>query len=602
MTAFLLFCSIMTMIIVKNIDNVVYAKEFSTLNNLSTIEMTKERNEFSKYYINDDGTVTVDTYSVPIHYKDSNGYWIDIDNTLKTDIDLLTVTNNNSLLDINLSKNTKIGELASIEVDDYKVSWSIENLKSSNGIVENNLATTRNGSSPISSKMTYNNILENTNLEYTLTSYALIEEMVFSKLPNYDKIIYNIKVDNLKARLDNKQVIFYDKNNIEKEIFRFSVPFLIDSAENPNINMNVGVELKTTTTGYQVIHHLDTEWLKSDDIVYPVTLDPVVTSYQHYSNIADTYTNSTNANTNYSNESYLQIGKINGNNYTYIKINSFPVLPGDAEITSAKLNYYLNYGTGSWGLIDIYSLNNSWTSSTLTWNSQSTLVSSAQLYDTSLTPISSGGYYKYDVDITEWFKDYYSGEIQNYGFMLKYQNENYNDCNWIYASDNLSISSTYLPSITITYSVLAGDYRNFNWHYPLPSTYTYYTQGWSTTHHALDISVPVGQPVYAVSDGVVTSVLTTSMGYTMGNGVAIRTNDIDHYLGNNLVASYGHLNSILVSVGQNVTRGQIIGYSGNTGNTTGPHLHFEVHRNGQNWATHNPSEAGNTVNPLEFWQ
>lgn len=85
-------------------------------------------------------------------------------------------------------------------------------------------------------------------------------------------------------------------------------------------------------------------------------------------------------------------------------------------------------------------------------------------------------------------------------------------------------------------------------------------------HAGCDLGVPVGTPIRAAADGTVVLASTTG-GY--GN-----TTVIDH--GNSLATLYGHQSQIVVAVGQVVHRGDVIGYSGNTGLSTGPHLHFET--------------------------
>jgi len=89
-------------------------------------------------------------------------------------------------------------------------------------------------------------------------------------------------------------------------------------------------------------------------------------------------------------------------------------------------------------------------------------------------------------------------------------------------------------------------------------------------HHGVDIGVSVGTPVYAAADGRVVIRKNDSDGY--GNYLSIR-HDKNYY------TVYGHLSKWLVSNGQTVRAGQKIGLSGNTGNSTGPHLHFEVLKN-----------------------
>jgi len=93
---------------------------------------------------------------------------------------------------------------------------------------------------------------------------------------------------------------------------------------------------------------------------------------------------------------------------------------------------------------------------------------------------------------------------------------------------------------------------------------------WGRMHEGIDIAVGEGTPVRAAAAGTVIYAGWMS-GY--GNLVAV-----DH--GNGLSTAYAHNSSLAVSVGQSVAAGEIVSYSGNTGNSTGPHVHFEVRVDG----------------------
>lgn len=112
--------------------------------------------------------------------------------------------------------------------------------------------------------------------------------------------------------------------------------------------------------------------------------------------------------------------------------------------------------------------------------------------------------------------------------------------------------------------------RNFDW--PIRGRISSrYGPRWGRMHYGLDLAVPIGTPIYAAANGTVTH--AGSMG-TYGILVII-----DH--GNGVETRYAHLSRTAVRVGQRVSRGQLIAYSGNTGNSTGPHLHFEIRHRGQ---------------------
>lgn len=95
--------------------------------------------------------------------------------------------------------------------------------------------------------------------------------------------------------------------------------------------------------------------------------------------------------------------------------------------------------------------------------------------------------------------------------------------------------------------------------------------GYTRLHRGVDFAAPYGAPIRAVSDGYV-----SNAGWAGGYGNQVR---ISH--GGTLGSSYSHMSRIAVSAGTRVLQGQVIGYVGSTGLSTGPHLHFEVYRSGQ---------------------
>lgn len=101
---------------------------------------------------------------------------------------------------------------------------------------------------------------------------------------------------------------------------------------------------------------------------------------------------------------------------------------------------------------------------------------------------------------------------------------------------------------------------------------------WGSMHAGIDLAAPIGTPVNAADGGTVTFVGQKS-GY--GNFIMI-----DH--GSGYVSCYGHLSKFYVTRGEKVFKGQKIAAVGNTGRSTGPHLHFEIRKN------------GNPVNPLKY--
>jgi murein DD-endopeptidase MepM/ murein hydrolase activator NlpD len=99
-------------------------------------------------------------------------------------------------------------------------------------------------------------------------------------------------------------------------------------------------------------------------------------------------------------------------------------------------------------------------------------------------------------------------------------------------------------------------------------------------HAGMDFASPIGTEIYATGDGTVVRADADASGY--GNHVRI-----NHGYG--YLTLYGHMSKINVRPGQRVHRGDVIGFVGNTGKSVGPHLHYEVHKNGQ------------PINPVNFY-
>jgi murein DD-endopeptidase MepM/ murein hydrolase activator NlpD len=107
-----------------------------------------------------------------------------------------------------------------------------------------------------------------------------------------------------------------------------------------------------------------------------------------------------------------------------------------------------------------------------------------------------------------------------------------------------------------------------------------YGRRWGRMHAGIDIAGPIGTPVVAAADGVVIASGYSSGGY--GNVIDVQHND-------GSFTRYGHNDTLIAGVGQTVKQGQHISNMGNTGRSTGPHLHFEFHPSG-----------GSAINPMAY--
>ncbi len=161
-------------------------------------------------------------------------------------------------------------------------------------------------------------------------------------------------------------------------------------------------------------------------------------------------------------------------------------------------------------------------------------------------------------------------------------------------ANNLSPGTPPAPAVPVAVPAASAEPAPAAWYAPAPGapiTNPYgvadaeYVAGY---HTGVDFAVDTGTPLHAVGDATV-----VSAGYAgaYGKEIVLRLPD-DHY------AQYAHLSAISVSAGESVAAGQEIGQSGSTGNSTGPHLHFEIRTSNRYGAVVDPiaylSERGAT--------
>lgn len=151
------------------------------------------------------------------------------------------------------------------------------------------------------------------------------------------------------------------------------------------------------------------------------------------------------------------------------------------------------------------------------------------------------------------------GTIQNLSQKAESLESNLTSLLSYFESDNLRLAST--PSIMPTAGWISSVYGHRN---------DPFTGSW-VMHWGLDISTNLGNPIMATADGIVIKVETDKY---LGKNVTI-----SH--GNGYTTVYGHMSNFAVRAGQKVKRRDIIGYIGQTGKAAGPHVHYEVFKDGK---------------------
>lgn len=472
---------------------------------LTTSEIIGEdislRNETAKYYRHKDGSYTAASYSTPIHYKDNNGNWRDIDNTLVLSEQKVNMsepskyTTKSSCAKVSFPQDLNSGQKISVEKNGYVFSMKVcvtgefENIKMSTlessvkvskAIVNNNVydscdmvsAKSENILSvsdkiekdnldkmtlkKLQSSIIYPEAFKDSDLEYVVQPDKIKENIIVHKRQDEYKYVFAVNYDGLiPLERENGAIDFVEKNNQENIVFTIESPFMCDSAG--EISNKIKIEIEEDKI--EIIP--DFSWINDADRAFPVTIDPTIVTSTSISD--DAYVDNIFHVYNFGNSDVLYVGQAKvGVSRAYIKPN-LPKLPKGSAITNSNLvlfqkKYGENASSRKLCAFMVKSSIDSWTEDEITWDNQpllkelnGSLNNGINIVD--YTPVVAEQNYCYQLNITNAVKNWYENNYNN-GLMLATDNENASGSITLYSSENSNIS--YRPSVLIDYVTNLG--------------------------------------------------------------------------------------------------------------------------------------------------
>jgi len=308
----------------------------------------------------------------------------------------------------------------------------------------------KTAASKISSGLVYPDVLGGgIDARYSVMSGRVKEDIILNALSDFMGYAMDIVVEGLTAvKTENNSVGFLNSNG--EVIFTIQTPYMYDAAD--DTSYNIAVEIAKTAEGYRIVFAPDTEWLNAAERVYPVVIDPTITSSRNLSNAYDVYIYDGGGNPGgLGDRMYVGIKTVSSVykvHRAYWRVLTLPSIGSGYTITSAS--YIVQHPAASTSRpFSLYGVNDTWTEGTLTWankpSNDTLLVSGVDRNGLTVTFSGSA--------VTQRVKDWYSGSIANNGFMIRYTSESLTnpDYNSFYSCDN-GVSGNYVPYISITYA------------------------------------------------------------------------------------------------------------------------------------------------------
>ena len=307
--------------------------------------------------------------------------------------------------------------------------------------------------------VSYKNILPSVDIQYQISGKRLKEYLVFDAPPTQPAFSYTLTYTGLEPAVQESGAVhFYaPDSDTESPIFIIAAPYMFDATDSHC--SNVAVSLTPTSTGSIYTLTPDSEWLNSPERVYPVTLDPTVTTSTSAADIEDNCVHQANPAMNYITADRMYVGSEIQNSSAYesriyIRFPRVSAIPTSAFIRNATM-YLDHYPTSAWqtavnNTIDVYEVGGyNWNTSTITWNSQAGYAFSNRI----TSRVTDKSYSTESFDVTSLVQKWYRTTASNNGLVIKPRTLDTAKTNrtCFYSSDCSSSYAAKRPRITIEY-------------------------------------------------------------------------------------------------------------------------------------------------------
>ena len=484
---------------------------------LSEEQLDEYVNRFVDISENADGTSTAVFNFAPIRYRDDDGSWQDIDNTIMPNADLsdrqngFLYTNSSAEVDVNLAADSSGDLLASVQHSGKSISFKPviydNSMSASSGALEqagtgaavfvytpdeaqkqNAAHADRFVADRKYAALRYENVFSpGTHIELTPMSSGLKENIILSA-PASGSFTYELSLDGMYPELNDDGSIFLYDDETDELCGFIAAPCMEDNAQSPAESYDIDVSLTEDDGKYIYRITPDEEWLNSTERVYPVAIDPTFT-FNTETYLSDTFIAKKYPANCYVSDTHIKLGNSGtlGVSRGLFRLKSFSSALGSGRtIISASFKAYQDYTGASAPEIGLYNVSETYTYNTVTWNTApacGSLIKKITVDDT--------GWFTWDVTskIKSWYKTaptvtalYMRNVSESANMYKRFRSVNYSDTAYapkltvVYMTKpaNVKVSPTGWTngSITVTHSTQSVSGNTITYQYALSTSNT----------------------------------------------------------------------------------------------------------------------------------